>query len=502
MNRQEPDAAHLTRRALLGSGAAVGAGVLLERAPSAQAAARKRPGRTRRKADVIVIGAGVAAMTAAREVVKAGRSVIVLEARGRVGGRTWNYDLGGGEVADLGAAFVGPTMNHVKALIAELALETFPVYNQGENVSSFGGHQTRYAANGPTSVVLANPAGADLLAAVVQLDQMAAEVPVGAPWTAPRAVEWDSQTFDTWKQANVVTPLARAAVDGILEATNAVQPRDASLLHVLRWIAACGDEHTVGTVERGVGTAGGAQDSRVVGGTNGITLAIARQLGRRVVLNTPARRIIQKSGRVIVECDHGRYTAKRLIVAIHPAFAGRLDYHPALPALRDQLTQRWPQGSYAKALAIYDKPFWREDGLTGQVFTDRYVSVTFDQSPRDGSPGVMAAFLGGSHARSWDAMDAAARRRTVLDDLVAYFGPRAGQPRDYFEARWSTETWSRGVPGFTAPGVLLDYGTALREAIGRIHWAGTETSDYWFVHMEGGVRSGERAAREVLAEIA
>ena len=159
-------------------------------------------------------------------------------------------------------------------------------------------------------------------------------------------------------------------------------------------------------------------------------------------------------------------------------------------------------GSYAKFEAVYDRPFWRDDGNNGQAFGDLPVNATFDQSPPDGTPGVMAGFIGGQYARTWDQQDDATRRSLVLQSLAQYFGPRMLQPLDYVEGRWTNELWSRGDPaGFAPPGVLLNFGSALRAPVGRIHWACTETADYWVGYMDGAVRSGQRAAAEVLAQL-
>jgi monoamine oxidase len=195
--------------------------------------------------------------------------------------------------------------------------------------------------------------------------------------------------------------------------------------------------------------------------------------------------------------------AKRAIVALPPAFAGRLRYDPVLPALRDQLTQRVPMGSVIKCEAVYDAPFWRDEGLTGQAVSDAEpVRVTFDNTPPDGAPGVLLGFIEGQAAREWGARPAGDRRAAVLENFATYFGDRARSPSAYYEKNWTTDEWSRGCyGGYLGPGVLLDYGRALRDPAGRIHWAGTETSTLWAGYMDGAVRSGRRAAAEVLAAL-
>jgi monoamine oxidase len=315
-------------------------------------------------------------------------------------------------------------------------------------------------------------------------------------------VTWDSQTVDTWKLANFDTPEGRKAIEVLAEQVWGAEPRDMSLLYATWYVAQAGNEDTRGSFLRLITTTGGAQDSRFFGGSQLIAIEMAKRLGGAVMLEAPVRRIVQQRGGVIVETDRGSFKGKHVVVAMPPALAGLIDYDPALPPLRAQLTQRFPSGSYAKVEAVYDEPFWRNEGLTGQAFGDQAVGSTFDQSPPDGAPGVLIGFIGGDHARRWDALDANERRRVSLEAFAAYFGSAALQPREYIEGRWTHDIWSRGDPvGFTAPGVLLGFGTALRAPVGRIHWAGTETADYWIGYMEGAVRSGQRVAAEILAEL-
>jgi len=192
---------------------------------------------------------------------------------------------------------------------------------------------------------------------------------------------------------------------------------------------------------------------------------------------------------------------QQVIVAVPPTLAGRIEYDPPLPPLRDQLVQHMPQGSLMKFEAIYPTPFWRAAGLTGQVVSESGpIKVTFDTSPADGSFGVMMGFIGGHEARVWENASDTDRQAAALQNLALYFGSQALHPSEIVEFNWSTEVWNRGCPvSVLAPGTLLDFGAALREPVGRIHWAGTETSTFWNGYMDGAVRSGERAAAEVLA---
>jgi monoamine oxidase len=230
---------------------------------------------------------------------------------------------------------------------------------------------------------------------------------------------------------------------------------------------------------------------------------MAAQLGQRVVLSSPVREIVHSPSAVTVHSDRLTINAKRVIVAIPPVLAGRIHYDPSLPFARDQLTQRYGQGTLTKVGAVYDRPFWRDGGFNGQTLdTGGPVSATFDDSPPSGSPGVLFGFVGGDNARQYNSMSAASRQSAVLQQYASFFGSKALNPRAFFDTNWSDEQWTRGCPvGIPALGTLLAYGSKMTEPVGRIHWAGTETANYWNGYMDGAVRSGERAAREVLGDL-
>jgi monoamine oxidase len=495
----------ITRRRVLGAGAGVAVAAALPAVARASASTQKTAAASgARTADAIVVGAGISGLAAARQLAGAGKSVIVLEARNRVGGRMLNHSLGGGKVTEAGAEFVGPTQDHILALAKEVGVGTFKSYNTGKNVYYKHGQRSTYDDSLPTGAVPIDPTiDADIIKAVLQLDQMSQSVPVDAPWRAQNAEEWDSQTLWSWFKENQINPQVQGVVSAATEAIFGAEARDISLLFTLFYIAASGNEQNPGTFERNFNTAGGAQESRLIGGSQLIAIRVANQLGGAVQLNTPVRRIEQTSTGVNVIADTGTFTGKQVIVAIPPPLAGRIQYEPLLPSLRDQLTQKMGMGTLMKAEAVYDKPFWRDAGLNGQAVSDTGpVKVTFDNTPPDGSPGVLMGFIGGHEARTLGQLPFSQQRDAALQSFANYFGPQAKKPNDFILMNWSTEEWTRGCPVSTlAPGVLFDFGTALREPVGRIHWAGTETSTYWNGYMDGAVRAGERAAGEVLAEI-
>jgi monoamine oxidase len=496
----------ISRRRLLGSGVAAGAGAALSGTTVAGARSRlAAPRQSGRRADVVVVGAGLAGLTAARQIERAGRSVIVLEARERVGGRVWNHDLGNGHVSERGGTFAGPTQDRILALAAAEGIKTFPTYDTGNYVYiAADGSRLTWPGNGLTGTAPPEPTLlTELAKSVAAFDSLSRQVPVGAPWTAPQAAEWDAQTLQSWYEANGYSPSFQAFSGLFTRPAFGAEARELSLLFLLFFVASSGNERNPGTFERNSDTRGGAQESRFVGGSQLIPIKVAARLGRRVVLGAPVRRVSQSRATVTVVSDRMTVRAKRAIVAVPPTLAGRIDYQPLLPAQRDQLTQRLSQGTLTKVGVVYDRPFWRDAGLTGFALSvNGLVSATFDDSPPGGVPGVLFGFVGGDRARAYAAMGKTARRGQVLKELAQFFGNAALRPRSFFETLWTAEEWTRGCPvGIAGPGTLLAYGRALRAPVGRLHWAGTETSDYWNGYMDGAVRSGERAAREVLAEL-
>jgi monoamine oxidase len=448
-----------------------------------------------RDADLAVVGAGLAGLAAARTAAAAGAKVVVVEARDRVGGRTLNEEIGDGRVVEVGGQWIGPTQDRLAALARELRVDTFPTHGEGENVIEYAGRLRRYSGTIPriNPVVLI-----DVERAQRRLNRLAKRVPLEAPWEAPGAAALDGQTAATWMRRNLATKAGRMLLELGIEAVWAAQPEDMSLLHVLFYI------HSAGSLQMLFDTEGGAQQDRFVGGSQRISMLMAEELGREnVLLGAPVRRIERADHGVTVSADGATVRARRAIVALAPTLAGRIAYDPPLPGYRDQLTQRMPLGTVAKCMAIYDEPFWRAEGLSGQGTSDAGpVKLTFDNSPPGGSPGVLLGFLEGRQARELGRLRPEERRTAVVDCFARLFGPRAARPDRYVERLWAEEEWSRGCYGCHMPtGAWTNYGPALREPIGPLHWAGAEYATVWNGYMDGAVRSGEETARAALERL-
>jgi monoamine oxidase len=443
--------------------------------------------------DVVIVGAGVAGLTAARLLHRQGVSLVVLEARDRVGGRTLSQRVGR-EVLDLGGQWIGPTQDRLAALAKELGVETFPQHHQGKKILSWQGKQRYFTGDVPW---LSTFAMIELLRMRSKFGSLAKTIKPEAPWESPRALELDGMTLETWKQRHLRTRGARLFLDIVTRAVLTSEPRDLSFLYFLsylRWGQG---------LDCLISIPNGAQQDRFVGGAQQISERMAGQLGERVRLSTPVFAIEQKADGVVVRTPGEAFEAKRVVVAIPPVLAGRIQYSPALPSARDQLTSRMPMGSVIKYVAVYDRAFWRDAGFSGEAFSDTGVTVTtFDDSSPDGSQPALVSFSDGDVARVWSERTPEERKQAVIAEFVRFFGPAAANPTAFVEKNWLEEPWSRGCyVGVMGPGTMTARGNSLREPCGRIHWAGTETATKWMGYIDGAIESGERVAQEIVSRV-
>ncbi len=442
------------------------------------------------EADACIVGAGYAGLTAARRLTGAGKTVVVLEARDRVGGRVWTQPYDGFRL-DLGGTFIGPNQDAVHKLVSEFGLETFPTHYEGEKVITVEGQARRYAGLIPKLNALAV---ASLGIGMTRLDAMAKRVPLDDPWLDSRCRRWDQQSAGAWLARHAHVPLGRHLLGATVRGTMCADPGEVSLLHVLYLIRSAGGLNNL------LSTKGGYQQDQLVNGAQSIANRMADELGLSLCLDTPVRSITQDDDGVTVHAGGATVRASRVVLAVPPGIAALLAYDPPLPTEKAQLLDRMPAGSVFKAIAVYDDAFWRADGLAGEtVGADSPVEMTLDASPPSGQPGLIMGFAFGPYARQLGALDDDERRRAVVNEYARRFGPRARQPVDYHDHEWANEQWSRGgMMAHLAPGVLSQFGPALRRPVGRIHWAGTETATISHGTIDGAIRSGERAALEVL----
>jgi monoamine oxidase len=448
------------------------------------------------EADVCIVGAGYAGLTAARRLTQAGKSVVVLEARDRVGGRIWTHHLDGGAPVDRGGAWLGPKHDAIFALARELGVATYKTYVAGDHLLLGDGHLRKYRGLIPKISPLAV---LTLVLVNAKLDRMAKRVPLDAPWTAKRAAEWDARSVGWFvERAGIRTQLARDLWESAVRGLFPGDLHDISFLNLLFLVHSHGSINTLFSIH------GGSQENLVVGGAGSIAQRVADDLGAAIRLNAPVRAVRQTADQVVVESAALTVAVRHVIVTAPPALVLDIAFDPVLPPDRLTLYRHSTAGPETKTLLIYDEPFWRKAGFSGQSAEPKSASeVTIDASPPDGTPGVLASFTFGPVAERIDALDAAERRRLVLDSMVRRFGPRAGKPAELIETPWWKEEWSRGCSmAHWSPGILTKYGPLLRQPFGRVHWAGTETSTISYGAIDGAVRSGERAAGEILSAAA
>ncbi|MEB3980767.1 FAD-dependent oxidoreductase [Mycobacterium sp. 663a-19] len=447
-------------------------------------------------ADVVVVGAGISGLTAARRLHEAGVNVLVLEAGDRVGGRTVNLDVADGVITEGGGQWIGPGQERISALIDELGLSTFDTYVTGHAIYQFRGRRRTYTGNNPP---LRLRAKLDYIELQARLERMAASVPGATPWAAAKAVTWDGTTFGHWLDRNALTDEARWLLTLAFTTILGEDPHNSSLLRVLHAIKTCGG------VEHMMGITGGSQESRVTGGSQLVSLRMARDLGQRVMLDTPVSEVAQSHDGVVVKSARAHLHCRRVIVAMAPADAERIRFRPDLPVRRATLQRKWHNGTAIKALAVYDGPFWRDQGLNGQAIADLpTTSFVVDNSPPDGSVGILLTFIGTAGSGTELAWNDAVldnpeqRREAVLADFATLFGPKASRPQQFLEKDWVHEPWIEGCVSARAPGLLTQCTDAVSVPIGRVHWAGSETStESYEGYMDGAVRAGERVAKEV-----
>jgi len=446
------------------------------------------------RADVVVVGAGIAGLAAARRLAEGGARVVVLEARDRVGGRTVNEPISDSQVTEMGGQWVGPTQDRVLALLAELGLGTFPTRTEGQNVIEAGGRLRRYRGTIPrlSPIVLA-----DLAVARFKLARAMRKVDPEAPWDAPSAADLDSSTLGDWLESNVRTAVARELIELSAKTVWGAHPSELSLLWALSYMAAGGGFEKLLDVE------GGAQQDRVAGGSALIAERLAADLGARVALGLPVTSIRWgDEGVEVAGADGGGVNARRAVVAVPPSLLSRITFEPGLPEAHAALAQAWRGGNLIKVTATYAEPFWRGGGLSGEgVSTAGPVSITFDNAPPAGKPGALVGFVGGADVSSYKALDEAERRDAALETFARLFGEKARKAEQFLERDWHAAEWSHGGPvSNLGPGVLAHHGRALRDPVGPIHFAATEYATKWCGYMDGAVRSGETAAAAILGE--
>lgn len=454
----------------------------------------------RLEADVAIVGGGLAGLTAACELERLGVATIVLEARERVGGRVLSRQIGDGVAIDQGGQFIGPPREG-PWLMAELcrahAIERFRIYERGDKLVLLGSRRKRYRGLAPS---WPPHAAADLVHAKDALERLARSFPAGEPWRATNAATLDGQTYASWIERHVRTRQSRALLRLATETLYAAEPEELSLLHALAYVRSAGRGHLTHLARVGRGH----QQEQLRGGAQSLPLALAATLGERIYLDTPIRRIEVHGDGATLAGPHATIRCRRAIVALPPALAARLELDPPLPGGLDRARLAFAGGSVITASLVYAEPFWRRQGLSGYAATTHGpIRGVLDVSPPPPArAGVLQAFVVARSARALAQLPEAERRRAILGGLAELFGDAARTPEHSYEKDWTADPWTRGCyHGIGAPRAWLTHGPLLREPVGPIHWAGSETATWGLGTMEGAIDSGRRAGREVAAAL-
>jgi monoamine oxidase len=444
-----------------------------------------------RTADVIVVGAGFAGLAAAKALRAAGVEPLVVEARDRVGGRTCPGSIAGLTI-DLGGMWVGPTKTVLHALAGEYGVKTYPQYITGKSAIELNGKW--HSSEGEDYLALLSlPVKLDVAQLVYRLTALSDSINPESPWTHPKAEAFDAMTLQTWLDEHTHTDGAMSFMVSLIRSVFCAEPAELSFLYCLFYLRSGGNLEELTTFRNG------AQQRLFVGGVHQLSRLMADQLGERVLLNSPVSEIAQDVAGVAVTCPVATFRARAVIVAIAPALAGRIVYSPLLPHKRDALTQRMPMGSVIKVWVAYSTPFWRARGFSGLFSSDTAAfGPAFDVTPPGTPAGILAGFFDARNSVEWSARTGEQRRAEVLRCLTSAFGAEAATPLEYVEKNWTQERFSLGCyTGTLGPGALTQFGPTLRERVGRIFFAGTESSPIWAGYIEGALRSGARAAADV-----
>lgn len=449
--------------------------------------------------DVVVIGAGAAGLMAARTLTQSGLEVAVVEARDRVGGRTWNQTIDGAFL-EIGGQWISPNHTFLRKLLPELGLKEFPLYTEGSAVyvAEDGTRQVHDTENLP----IPPQSQKEMDRLIVLLDELSTEVGADEPWAHQQAQELDSISFEGWLATKSDDVLARRLLASLVPVTWLTKPAHSfSALQALHLGASAGVFSNF--------LAENIVESRVVGGMQSVSEKIAEQLPHPVLLGAPVQILSWNADGVVVEADstdgskNYRIRAQRAVVAVPPNLYSRISYNPPLPAIQQQLAQHQSMGLVIKVHAVYDRPFWREAGLSGAGRgLNELVKDVVDNTNYQDTKGTLAGFVDDEDVDPLLALPAEERQAKILASIANYLGPEALNPEVYYESDWASEEWTRGAYATSFDiGGLSRFGAELGSPVGPLHWASSDLAGASFQHVDGALRVGQRVAEAIISEL-
>lgn len=446
--------------------------------------------------ETLIIGAGFAGLAAARALDAAGHGDFqIFEARDRVGGRTMPGRLGPLDI-DLGGMWLGASQNRLRALADEYGCERYPTHLDGRAIYRLAGREHHGRGESFDGLFdLLDVLGYALVER--KLDRLIDELDCEQPWNHPLAAELDRTTVASWLRRHVPRERLRAMLRMVCIAVFCAEADQVSMLFFLHYLKSGDGLDTLISA-----APGGAQHELFSGGLHQLAARMGQDCGARLQLETPVRRVIWGAEGVRAETESGEWRARNAIIAVPPSLIPRIEFEPLLPAAKRGLCARLVMGSAIKFWVLYPTPFWREQGFNGLILRDDHPATpVMDVSPPQQPHGVLAGFFDGQHALDHADDTSDTRRDIVIHMLAEHFGAEALEPIDYVDHDWNAEHWSGGCYGNVAPpGVYARHARWLREPVGPLLWAGTETSSAWTGYVEGAIRSGERAAADLIGQ--